>query len=275
MISLPVCVTLPAPFSQLHLSLPHSATVADLPLPPQLCTPSTYLRTRSSGALAPSTPLVSLRQSDDADFPIELQLGVRLLGGKGGFGSQLRAAGGRMSSGKNTNIDACRDLSGRRLSTIKEAQRQAELLESAPQLRAQAVAAEKAKLEALERTLGISNADDANPTASSSGEGSSSKTASSSAVKRIAEVDVEEIARKKHRFDDNKFFEESREIKDNVRSAVAAGLLKKKKKPKAEVETKAEDAKGKGKGKEVSEGQKVKDKVAMPPPAVAKTATVA
>jgi hypothetical protein len=101
--------------------------------------------------------------------------------------------------------------------------RQAELLESAPQLRAQAVAAEKAKLEALERTLGISNADDANPTASSSGEGSSSKTASSSAVKRIAEVDVEEIARKKHRFDDNKFFEESREIKDNVRSAVAAG----------------------------------------------------
>jgi hypothetical protein len=28
-----------------------------------------------------------------------------------------------MASGKDTNTDSCRDLSGRRLSTIKEAQR--------------------------------------------------------------------------------------------------------------------------------------------------------
>jgi hypothetical protein len=47
----------------------------------------------------------------------------RLLGGKGGFGSQLRAAGGRMSSRKTGNNASCRDLNGRRLSTVKEAQK--------------------------------------------------------------------------------------------------------------------------------------------------------
>jgi hypothetical protein len=54
---------------------------------------------------------------------LSLRLTPQLLGGKGGFGSQLRAAGGRMSSQKTSNNDACRDLSGRRLSTIKEANR--------------------------------------------------------------------------------------------------------------------------------------------------------
>jgi hypothetical protein len=38
-------------------------------------------------------------------------------------------------------------------------------------------------------------------------------------------LDVEEVARKKHKFDDNAFLEESREINDNVRSAVSAGKL--------------------------------------------------
>ena len=47
----------------------------------------------------------------------------RFLGGKSGFGFQLRAAGGRMSSQKTSNNDSCRDLTGRRLSTIKEAKK--------------------------------------------------------------------------------------------------------------------------------------------------------
>lgn len=38
-------------------------------------------------------------------------------------------------------------------------------------------------------------------------------------------MDVEEVARKKHKFNDNAFLEESREINDNVRSAVSAGKL--------------------------------------------------
>jgi hypothetical protein len=91
---------------------------------------------------------------------------------------------------------------------------QAELLESAPALRAAAKAAEKAKLEALERQLGINAAESASTEAGpSSGSGS----------KRIAEVDLEELAKKKHKFEDSKFLEESREINDNVRSAVSAG----------------------------------------------------
>jgi len=39
----------------------------------------------------------------------------------------------------------------------------------------------------------------------------------------LADVDLEELARKKHRFEDTEYLEQSREIKDNVRSAVTAG----------------------------------------------------
>lgn len=41
-----------------------------------------------------------------------IQLAFRLLGGKGGFGSLLRGAGRAILT---DNVDACRDLSGRRL----------------------------------------------------------------------------------------------------------------------------------------------------------------
>ncbi|KYB26758.1 splicing regulator SDE2 [Tribolium castaneum] len=45
----------------------------------------------------------------------------RLVGGKGGFGSMLRAIGAQIE--KTTNREACRDLSGRRLRDINEEQR--------------------------------------------------------------------------------------------------------------------------------------------------------
>lgn len=45
----------------------------------------------------------------------------RVLGGKGGFGSMLRAIGAQIE--KTTNRDACRDLSGRRLRDINEEKR--------------------------------------------------------------------------------------------------------------------------------------------------------
>jgi len=91
----------------------------------------------------------------------------------------------------------------------KSTYRQAELLESAPAVKAAAQSAERAKLEALERQLGIS--------------APQNKSESSSQNKRLAEVDLEELARKKHRFEDTEYLEQSREIKDNVRSAVTAG----------------------------------------------------
>lgn len=121
--------------------------------------------------------------------------------------------------------------------------RQAELIESLPALRAKAAAESTAKLEALERKLGVSSG--------GSGE---------EGAKRLAEVDLEELARKKHKFEDDKFIDETREIKENVRSAVGAALLKKRKKNK--------DAAGKGKEKAAA------DKDKMPPPK-AKPAPVA
>ncbi|KAG6373314.1 telomere stability and silencing-domain-containing protein [Boletus reticuloceps] len=72
-------------------------------------------------SLKPDTRLSELH-GDSSDL-VSLRIIPRLRGGKGGFGSQLRAAGGRMSSQKTSNNDSCRDLSGRRLSTIKTAKR--------------------------------------------------------------------------------------------------------------------------------------------------------
>lgn len=119
-----------------------------------------------------------------------------------------------MSSQKTSNNDSCRDLSGRRLSTIKEAKRYvvfallsnasrsygsfarlAEYIESEPQRKKALQEAQKAKLEALEKKLGMD----------SSGAGPS-----------------EPLAGKKHRLDDTEYVEESKEIVDNVKSAVAA-----------------------------------------------------
>ncbi|CAB3364007.1 Hypothetical predicted protein [Cloeon dipterum] len=50
-----------------------------------------------------------------------VQVVPRVLGGKGGFGSMLRAIGAQIE--KTTNREACRDLSGRRLRDINEEKR--------------------------------------------------------------------------------------------------------------------------------------------------------
>lgn len=116
-----VFIRLPAPLEPLRLSLPGDILIADIPLPFDT-QDEVYLRT-ASRIPTQSTPISALRHAQNLTHPITLDVCVRARGGKGGFGSQLRAAGGRMSSGKATNTDSCRDLSGRRLSTIKEAQK--------------------------------------------------------------------------------------------------------------------------------------------------------
>lgn len=59
-------------------------------------------------------PLVDGKQLHDYGISADstVQLAFRLLGGKGGFGSLLRGAGRAILT---DNVDACRDLSGRRL----------------------------------------------------------------------------------------------------------------------------------------------------------------
>ncbi|EEB07797.1 ubiquitin family [Schizosaccharomyces japonicus yFS275] len=83
---------------------------------------------------------------------ITLSLRPRVRGGKGGFGSQLRAAGGRMSRkrGEQENLDSCRDLQGRRLGQVRQAKELAEYLAKKP---AETRAARLAKKEKLAKVL--------------------------------------------------------------------------------------------------------------------------
>ncbi|OMP08617.1 hypothetical protein COLO4_06292 [Corchorus olitorius] len=52
-----------------------------------------------------------------------LNLSLRLLGGKGGFGSLLRGAATKAGQKKTSNFDACRDMSGRRLRHVNAEKR--------------------------------------------------------------------------------------------------------------------------------------------------------
>ncbi|KAI0202996.1 telomere stability and silencing-domain-containing protein [Astrocystis sublimbata] len=80
--------------------------------------------------------IASLCSADD-DF-LSLRLSLPLCGGKGGFGSQLRAAGGRMSSKKKKNQGdengSSRNLDGRRIRTVNEAKALAEYLAIKPEM---------------------------------------------------------------------------------------------------------------------------------------------
>jgi hypothetical protein len=219
-----------APFPTLTLSVPSDISLGAVPAllaerHPALPLPRGLRLSPLRGAAAPDTLLADLISAGEGDGPLTLRLAPRLVGGKGGFGSQLRAAGGRMSSQKTNNNDSCRDLSGRRLSTIKEAKkcvccldvasayiicwpgngRLAEYLEAEPERKKAAAEAQRAKLEALEKKLGIAG-----------GAGPSSASASTSA-------EPVQLAGKKHKFDDQEYIEQSRDIVDNVKSAVSVG----------------------------------------------------
>lgn len=77
---------------------------------------------------------------------------LRLPGGKGGFGSQLRAQGNKMSSKKRAgNYEACRDLSGRRLRTVNQTKLINEYLKRKPELDAAKEEAIKDKMEKATR----------------------------------------------------------------------------------------------------------------------------
>lgn len=82
-----------------------------------------------------ASPLSDYLSTDDDEF-LSLRLSLPLCGGKGGFGSQLRAAGGRMSSRKRNQDDhgSSRNLDGRRLRTVNEAKALAEYLAIKPEM---------------------------------------------------------------------------------------------------------------------------------------------
>ncbi|KAI9471207.1 hypothetical protein LPJ55_001797 [Coemansia sp. RSA 990] len=110
----------------------------------------------------------------------------RVLGGKGGFGSTLRSQGSRMSN-KPNSFDDCRDLYGRRLRTLKEAQSITDKLKEE----------EKAKEEAAERRR-----------------------------KKIAEG-LQDRPAKKHRFDDTEYLKACDEIVESTKRTTKKALRKK------------------------------------------------
>ncbi|TGZ82057.1 hypothetical protein EX30DRAFT_358463 [Ascodesmis nigricans] len=131
-------VTLFPPFSPLLLPLPSSTPLSSLHDTIQSRLPPILTRlhlTTTSGRTVPSSSSATLSTLTSCDL-LTLRLSAPLCGGKGGFGSQLRAAGGRMSSRKKSqeNNDSCRNLSGRRLRTVKEAKALAAYLEIKPEM---------------------------------------------------------------------------------------------------------------------------------------------
>ena len=86
-----------------------------------------------------------LYEQIDHGSPIYLRLCT--LGGKGGFGSMLRAIGAQIE--KTTNREACRDLSGRRLRDINEEKRLKAWLEKQGEREREAEERKKRKIEKL------------------------------------------------------------------------------------------------------------------------------
>lgn len=88
--------------------------------------------------------------SDDYDISGSndvVRLSTKLIGGKGGFGSMLRAIGAQIE--KTTNREACRDLSGRRLRDINEEKRLRKWLEGQEEREKEAAERKQKKLERL------------------------------------------------------------------------------------------------------------------------------
>jgi hypothetical protein len=98
---------------------------------------SYILTTNSRRSVHHDAAPVSSLLSSPSDTFLSLRLTVPLCGGKGGFGSILRAQGGRMSSRKKKQGDvngSSRNLDGRRLRTVTEAKVLAEYLAIKPEM---------------------------------------------------------------------------------------------------------------------------------------------
>ncbi|CAO1637261.1 unnamed protein product [Sympodiomycopsis kandeliae] len=161
----PVLLSTVHPFQRtLSLHLSQTTTIADI-LDLLTCkynlaaSASELLRihTLSGHHLSPCTRLHSLITHNEAHQFISLQVQVSLRGGKGGFGSMLRAQGGKMSANKRNaeeNTDSCRDLNGRRLATVKSAQEMSKHIADQSLREAQEKKVKEEKYRRLEKMLG-------------------------------------------------------------------------------------------------------------------------
>nr|XP_012606597.1 protein SDE2 homolog [Microcebus murinus] len=102
--------------------------------------PVEYFFVKCNGAL--------INNSDTVQHGAVYSLEPKLLGGKGGFGSMLRALGAQIE--KTTNREACRDLSGRRLRDVNHEKAMAEWVKQQAEREAEK---EQKRLERLQRKL--------------------------------------------------------------------------------------------------------------------------
>lgn len=132
-----------------------SELVEDIQLQlPQNVIKSTYISLKSGRLLYPTDTVRDLLNEYGPDYSfLDLRLNGCLCGGKGGFGSMLKAQGTKMSRKKNKNTkeytDSLRNLDGVRLKTIRQAKELHAHLESAPSREKEAVEKKKAKLKAI------------------------------------------------------------------------------------------------------------------------------
>jgi hypothetical protein len=150
-----ICVSSSGLLPAVCLSLTPGSTTTDLIKSLDSHIPTHLLRlTHNNNVLNPNEAL----PSDDDLLFINLSLKAGLKGGKGGFGSQLKAKGAAMgkygffiglidSRIKTTNFDYCRDLSGRRLKTMSDATALAEYLEKEPERKKEELEKKEAKKE--------------------------------------------------------------------------------------------------------------------------------
>ncbi|KAI9597638.1 telomere stability and silencing-domain-containing protein [Syncephalis fuscata] len=132
----------------------------------------------------PLSALCPVGNANSHERIIYLSLSMRMGGGKGGFGSELRKMGARLAARKATNFDSCRDLNGRRLKTVKRAKALANYMEGEEDRQQQ----KKDKIK-----------------------------------KKIAKYNKEPL-NKKHRFDDTAYFEDNERIQEDVRLAVQQAI---------------------------------------------------
>merc|ERR1711953_493719 len=85
------------------------------------------------------------------DHNATVDVALSLLGGKGGFGSMLRALGAQIE--KTTNKEACRDLSGRRLRDINEETRLKNYVNNAAEREKEKKEKKEAKLNKLRKIV--------------------------------------------------------------------------------------------------------------------------
>lgn len=137
-----------------------------------------------------SLPTINLQNNSNVDILIPL------LGGKGGFGSLLRAIGAQIE--KTTNRDACRDLSGRRLRDIKREDELRKLLELKERLEEEKRQRRKEKLEKLKQQ--------------------SEKSKESASIQELVSM-----------FDDHAFNKRRLELSEILDAAVEKGLINAKK----------------------------------------------